>query len=135
MKTTRLELALYIAGESQKSRQPENFSEKLAGYLIAEHSSAELERIMHDVQAIRFKNGYIEAIVQSVRPLTKDIKSSLTKLLKQRYPQAKKINLVEVIDPSLIGGVAIQLPNERLDLSVSGRIRSFRRVVAERSGA
>lgn len=135
MKTSRIELAHYIATESQKSRLPKNFAAMLAGYLLAEHSSGELERIMRDVQDIRFENGYIEAIIQSARALNAETKTKAMQLLKRRYPKAKHIAFVEVIDESLIGGIAILLPDVRLDLSVSGRIRTFRRAVAERVAA
>lgn len=131
MKATRIELAQLIANESQKASLPKSFSKKLAGYLLAEHSSGELERVMHDVQAIRFEIGFIEALVHSVRPLSTETRSRITQLLKRRYPKAKQITLVERLDPSLIGGISIQLPDERLDLSVAGRIRSFRRAVVE----
>jgi F0F1-type ATP synthase delta subunit len=132
MKTPRIELAHFIATESQKASLPKSFAGKLAGYLLAEHRSGELESIMHDVMAMRFESGLIEATVSSVNPLSAETKTKITQLIKRRYPKAKKVSLVEIADPSLIGGVTIQLPNERLDLSVAGRILFFRRAVAER---
>lgn len=134
MKTTRTELAEYIATESQKTKLPKSFSQRLAGYLLAEHRSGDLERIMLDVQAIRFEKGFIEATVASVRPLTRETKTQVSQLLKRRYPKAKRITLVETIDLALIGGITIQLPDERVDLSIAGRIRNFRMAVAKRSG-
>ena len=135
MKASRIELAQFIAAETQKTRLSSNFSEKLAGYLLAEHSSGELERVMHDVLAIRFERGFIEAVVRSVRPLSAETRTRITQLLKRRYPKSKQITLVEKLDLSLIGGISIQLPDERLDLSAAGRIRNFRRAVAKKVAA
>lgn len=128
---TRIDVARYISEQTMKPKLPARFAEKVAGYLIAEHRSGELEHIMRDVRELRAKNGHIEADVRTARPMPAATEAAVRRLIKQRYPKAVSITIIKHIDPSLIGGIAVELPDERVDLTVAGRLRVFRRAVSE----
>ena len=128
MKQPRLAVASFIANELA-DKTDSMLPVELAGYLIAENRSGELEHIMRDVVALRALNGIIEADVRSARPLSSETRTAVKKLIKKWRPDAKRIILNESVEPSLISGFTVDMPGERIDMSAAGKLRAFRRAV------
>ncbi len=70
--------------------------------------------------------GIVTAEVISAVPLTDDARKRVQELAAARYP-GKSIQLLEKVDPSLIGGVTIRIGDEQYDGSVSRRLNDLRR--------
>ncbi|HNU56169.1 MAG TPA: ATP synthase F1 subunit delta [Flavobacteriales bacterium] len=68
----------------------------------------------------------VTAEVTSAVPLTDDARKRVVELANAKHP-GKSIELVEKVDPSLIGGVTIRIGDEQYDGSVSRRLNDMRR--------
>ncbi len=77
---------------------------------------AEAYRLQRD--ALRNRT---EVLVQSASPLTEELSSKLKDAMSQRI--GRDINLVEEVDESLIGGLVLQIGDEKLDASVATRLK------------
>ncbi len=70
------------------------------------------------------KNGILEVIATTIKPLNPTIKEKLIKKLE--LISSKKITLVEKIDPSILGGIVLSYKNTQIDASVKSRIDNMR---------
>lgn len=71
--------------------------------------------------------GLVDAKVTSIKPLTDEEKSQLS----ERYSQLlnKKIRIHNEVDPTIIGGVIVQIGDRLYDGSVRGKLYRFKRLV------
>jgi F0F1-type ATP synthase delta subunit len=53
-----------------------------------------------------------------------DIKSKIS----QAYPGAKDFIINQQLDPSVVGGVRLELANQQLDLSVRNKLNAFKQL-------
>ena len=65
--------------------------------------------------------GIAEAVVYSVRDLSDDEKENVEVSLKQKLNK-KEINIRNVIDPSVLGGIKIRVGNTIYDGTISGKL-------------
>ncbi|MBP6311186.1 MAG: ATP synthase F1 subunit delta [Flavobacteriales bacterium] len=70
--------------------------------------------------------GIIIAEVTSAVPLSDDAREKVRKLATEKHA-GKTIELVETVEPNLIGGVIIRIGDEQYDGSVSRRLSDLRR--------
>jgi F-type H+-transporting ATPase subunit delta len=93
--------------------------------LLAENkrfsSLPEIARLFEEIKAER--EGVLEARVTTAFELTADQMAGLMAKLEAKFDQ--KINAVQEVDTSLIGGVVIQVGDEVMDASVRGRLASM----------
>ncbi len=80
---------------------------------------------MADLAAER--RGKLVAVVRCARPLANDQATRLAAVLERIYNQQVAINFE--IDPALVGGITVQIGDEVIDGSISGRIETARRRV------
>ena len=129
---SRLELAEIIGKHTLNVEATDELKAAIAAFLIEEKISDELDSLMRDVQAYRASQGYLEATVVSAYPLNDVVRKDVQDLLKQEFPDAKKISLNERTDPGVIGGVRIEMAGEELDLTVKAKLNTFKRLTAAR---
>lgn len=70
------------------------------------------------------KNGILEVIATTIKPLNPTIREKLIKKLE--LISSKKITLVEKIDPSILGGIVLNYKNTQIDASVKSKIDNMR---------
>ena len=70
--------------------------------------------------------GIVTAEVTSAVPLTDNARKRVVELATAKHP-GRSIELVEKVDPSLIGGLTIRIGDEQYDGSVSRRLSDLRR--------
>jgi F-type H+-transporting ATPase subunit delta len=70
--------------------------------------------------------GIVIAEVTSAVPLDDTARKRVMELANAKHP-GKSIELLEKVDPSLIGGVTIRIGDEQYDGSVSRRLSDLRR--------
>lgn len=68
--------------------------------------------------------GIVKAQVTSALPLTANLREQLVGKLAAEYGQ--KIQLQEIIDPSLIGGFVLKVGDKQIDSSVKNSLRKLR---------
>lgn len=74
-------------------------------------------------QELRDRRGMVDAVVRTAVPLTEDLRSRLTDSLARHT--GKKPTLIEKIDPSLIGGMIVEVAGTKIDTSVASRLKGL----------
>lgn len=128
MKQSRTRLAAIIADKALKSGVTTELSKEVAAYLLTERRVAELDSVLRDVQDVWAKSGFIEVLAYSAFPLTAEVKQEIVNQVRNIYPEATEIRITESIDPEVIGGVRLSLPNKQLDLSVESKLDRFKQL-------
>lgn len=132
-KTPRAEVVRAIAHKLEGSSDLKTLAQVIAGYLISEGREAELELIMRDVMAFRESEGVVEADVRVAHELGTDALTELTSIVQREFPAAKQVMIAQTVDDELVGGVRIDTANQQLDLSVRGKLDTFKRLTHQGS--
>lgn len=83
----------------------------------------------HFIAMVNDARGIAEAIVYSVRPLSKKEQKSLQKTFAERFNK-KTVNIHNEVDSSIIGGLKIRIGNTIYDGSVQGKLQRMERNIA-----
>jgi F0F1-type ATP synthase delta subunit len=128
MKQLRTKISKVIADQTLAGGNAQQLSQEVAAYLLSERRVNELDSILRDIQADWAAAGHVEVIAASAHPLSAETKSEIERQVKQLYPAAKRIVVVETDDPAVIGGVRLNLANQQLDLSVEAKLNKFKQL-------
>jgi len=128
MKTPRVRIASTVADATLSRGVDKDYAKELAAYLLSERRVGELESLLRDVQADWAGKGYVEVLARSAHPLSDTVKNDIATRVKPLFPRADKVVVTEVIDPSVIGGVQIRLSDRQLDLSIEGKLNTFKQL-------
>mmetsp|Transcript_36530 Transcript_36530/g.53593 ORF Transcript_36530/g.53593 Transcript_36530/m.53593 type:complete len:212 (-) Transcript_36530:166-801(-) len=79
------------------------------------------------VKLMKAKRGEVEATIISAAALTKAQTDAVASAMKNQVGEGKKVVLSTKVDPSIIGGLQVQIGDQFLDLSVVSRIDSISR--------
>ncbi|HSX52803.1 MAG TPA: F0F1 ATP synthase subunit delta [Patescibacteria group bacterium] len=110
-------LQLLASGKSQQE-----VARELAGYLIDERRTRELEALTRNIEVLRYKrDGVLEAEASSAHTLTDEIKQQITQQL-----DAKRVILDETYDQDIVGGVRVRALDKQLDLSVESKLNQLK---------
>jgi len=81
------------------------------------------------IQLMKAKRGEVEATIISAEPLTKTQTAAVSDAMKGQFPKGAKVLLKTEVNPSILGGLQIQIGDKFLDLSVGSRIEEVGRTV------
>ena len=127
-KLPRHELAMVLAAKSVLGVNAKTFGKEIAAYLLTEGRTNELDSLLRDIMQYRAENGIVEVVAVSAHELSGAVRKDIEARVRKMYPEAKKIIISEQPDPSVIGGVRIELANEQLDLSVRSKLNRFKQL-------
>lgn len=131
MKTPRHTIAALLGKRSLTvGLNTKQFSRSIAAYLLENGRTGELDSLLRDVMEYRAEHGVVEVVAVSARGLSPQVQTDIRAQVKRLHPDAKDIIISEVHDPSIIGGVRLELPNQQLDLSVRGKLNRFKQLTA-----
>ncbi|HUC88180.1 MAG TPA: F0F1 ATP synthase subunit delta [Candidatus Binatia bacterium] len=135
MKTPLHQVASVLAKQSLKAGSNQvKLSREIAAYLLASNRTGELESLLRDMTLYRAEDGIVEVTAVSAFDLPANIKQDVHAQVKQLYPKAKEIIINERRDPTLVGGLKLELPDAQLDLSIRAKLNRFRALTtAERT--
>jgi F-type H+-transporting ATPase subunit O len=80
-------------------------------------------------QLMKAARGEVEATIISADPLTKAQLDTVANAMKSQVGKDKKVVLSTQVDPSILGGLQVQIGDQFLDLSVGSKIDSISRTV------
>jgi len=86
------------------------------------------ELLMQAMDLVADQRGSIVATVITAAPLNASQSDRLSAVLSQRY--GKKVGLNSVIDPSVVGGLRVQIADDVIDASVAARLSDLRQRLA-----
>ncbi len=128
-KAPRTRLAKLVADRTLKKGSSKQFNREIAAYLLSERRVNELDSLLRDIQADWAEVGHVEVVARSAYPLSASVKADIRREVKKVHPSAKQIVINEVIDPEVVGGVRLNLPNRQLDLSIRSKLNLFKQSV------
>lgn len=74
------------------------------------------------VELMKAKRGEVEATIISAEPLTKTQTDAIATAMKTQVGADKKVVLSTEVDPSIVGGLQVQIGDQFLDLSIASKI-------------
>lgn len=131
MKTPRHQIAATLARRTLRADSRPKLALEIAAYLLAERRTSELGSLVRDMMQYRADQGVVEVSVVSARPLSTAVRADVTAKAKMLYPGATEVIIADKHDPSVIGGVRLELPNQQLDLTVRAKLNRFKQLTAQ----
>ncbi|MDB5184040.1 MAG: atpH [Candidatus Saccharibacteria bacterium] len=120
-KLSRRKIAAYFADEVVAGR---SVVKPLAAYLIESKRIREQGLIVRDIEAALADRGILFADVTSSYNLADDTKKAIQDYLKDKT-KVKDVHLRTDVDESLLGGVRIETPDQRLDATLRHRLNQL----------
>jgi len=127
---SRRHLAEVLGERTLHVHDTKKLAREVAAYLLDTHQTDDLESLLRDVMEYRAQHGVVEAVAVSAHDLTPAVIKDIEAILKREYPKAKHIHVISRIDPTVVGGVRVEMANEQLDLTVREKIDEFKRLTA-----
>jgi F-type H+-transporting ATPase subunit O len=79
-------------------------------------------------QLMKAKRGEVDAKIISAEPLTDAQLKEVQAAMQSQIPKGKSVVIESVTDPSIVGGLQVQIGDQFLDLSVKSRIDEISRM-------
>lgn len=121
-KLSRRKIAELWADELLAGR---DITAKIAGYLVGEGRSDEVALIVRETESALAARGIVVADVTSAHDLTDESRAAIEKFL-QTSLNAKKVAFREATDPSVIGGVRVDVAGRQLDATLRTRLNQLK---------
>lgn len=130
-KPTRRQIATAISTLLADGVSVDKVVSAVAAYLSTERRTRELETIMRLVTEIRERNGVHEAVATSAFDLDKRVRAKLEHIIAAQYENTKQVILRTEKQPSLVGGVRLEVGGLQLDLSVRNRLQHLSQLTSK----
>lgn len=121
VRLSRRKIAEYIAAQVTEGGSIKELATSLAAFLIDTRRTTEIELIIRDIQFQLAERGVVLASVVSVEKLSDVTKKAIIDMVKERTT-AKTVELNQFVDPSVLGGVRIDIPGRQLDATIFRRL-------------
>ncbi len=95
--------------------------DKVASFVISERRTAEVGKIMREVERLRRLEGVSEVTITTATPASEEVKMRVKQLFGNH-----NIIINEEIDKTIIGGVCIESEEYFLDLTIRGRLEQLK---------
>lgn len=118
---SRRKLAAFVADGVTRGDDISDLLESLAAYLIDTRRTREADLVVRTIEDELEARGTTIATVVSARGLDADMRDAIGRLL-----DARTLEVREVIDPSVLGGVRVDTPSTRLDATIKHRLAVLR---------
>ena len=125
---SRRRVAKFIAKQLAGGESVSRISKILAAYLVDNKQRRQVDLFLRDIETeLANEYGHLAADVTAARKLTSETKRALAEML-QRETGAKKVELIEDIDPELLGGVVVKTPEAELDASLKTKLTRLKAI-------
>ena len=95
---------------------------------MAEGRTAELEPLLRDIIDYRAQHGVIEVTALSTHQLSPKDRSDIELFARSLHRSSQAIIMNTQQDPSLIGGVKLEIVAEQLDLSIRTKLNRMKQL-------
>lgn len=118
---SRRKLAAYAADKLAAGEKPTVALKEVAAYLTDTRRTREQELLVRDIEEALAARGIVVANVISAHPLSGSIKSEISKLV-----GGKSLQIREMIDPNVLGGVRIDIPGKQFDGTIRRKLTQLK---------
>lgn len=125
IRLSRRKITGYIADQLAAGYETKKLVRALAAFLIDNRRTKELDLIVRDIEYELKKRGIVLASVTSAFDLATVTQEAIKKLIKSQT-NAKVIELKQFVDPTVLGGIKIDLPGLQMDSTVAYRLTTLR---------
>ncbi len=119
---SRRKIASYVADKLVDGSPKKAVLREVAAYLIMTRRTRELELLVRDIEDLLAERGVVVADVVSAHALTSATRAEIEKLV----GVATTLQLREFVDPSVLGGVRIDLPGKRFDGTILRKLTALK---------
>ena len=127
-KLPRTLIAKLIAERSMKPVSANNLAQEIAAYLVFEGRTNELDSLLRDIQQYRADNGILEVNTITANPLDASTLSELKSRLSEIYNNPNQIIVNQIITPSAVAGIRVEMANQLYDASVRTKLNQFKQL-------
>ncbi|MDR0956013.1 MAG: F0F1 ATP synthase subunit delta [Candidatus Nomurabacteria bacterium] len=125
---SRRRVATFVADELANGESVRRLAKVLAAYLAETHQTRAAALLILDIEsALLERHHHLAADVVSAREISAELRGGLIKKLKLAT-RAETVELLEEIDPGLIGGVIVRTPDAELDASIRRKLIKLRQI-------
>ena len=117
---TRRKIALHVAEKLLAGVSTAAAVKNAAAYLVAAGRAREIELLVRDIEDILAEKGVVVANITTAFPITDTLRSEVRTML------GGKAQLREMIDPSVLGGIKIDLPGKQYDATIQRKLTALR---------
>ena len=122
-KLSRAQIAKYAVDSLESGAKKNDVIREIAAFLVAEKREDEQDLLIRDILSEFEARGTVVANVTSAKKLDAEIRAEL-----KEFIDGDKIELVETIDPEVIGGFEISTPTKFMDATVRRRLTNLRNI-------
>lgn len=123
-KTHNKQLAEIAVDALEKGVSVRTVADQIAATLIVERRSRDVAGVVRAIEKELARRGAVQVTVTSVHKVESAVKEQLARALGVNKPYFS-----EVIDSSVIGGVKATVLDQELDLTVKGKLMSFKKAL------
>ena len=114
---SRRKIASYAIDRLDGGAEPAAVVKEMAAFLVETRRTRELDLLIRDIEGELALRGTVIADVTSAYPLADEMKKRIAELV-----NAKHLQLRETVDPSVLGGVRVEVPGGRFDGTIKHRL-------------
>jgi F-type H+-transporting ATPase subunit delta len=119
---SRMQVAAYVADKLGSDRA--GAVRSAAAWLTARGQGRQARYLARDVAQVLATHGYVLAHVTTARSLSEGAVRAITEFI-MSATGAKQIELEQRVDPTLIGGIQLEIPGRSLDASVRTKLAQY----------
>eukprot|EP00887_Chlorella_sp_A99_P007707 scaffold20.g7707.t1 len=109
-----------------------DITSNFVGLLTDNNRLGELPRILDKFEEIAAEQrGEVRAVVTTAEGLSMEEKDEVARGLKQLLKPGQTLALEEKVDPTIIGGVVIDIGDKHVDLSILSRVKKLQQISPE----
>lgn len=121
MRLSRRKMAAYVADKLAAGEKPAVALKEVAAYLTDTRRTREQELLVRDIEEALAVRGIVVTDVTSAHPLSSSIRAEIAKLV-----GGKNLQLREVLDPDVLGGVRIDIPGKQFDGTIRRKLTQLK---------
>lgn len=124
-KISNRRLARGFVAHLSTGKSPKKLISMLAAQIVESKQTSQIDLIMAEIgREIEQQKSVVNARVYSARQMSAAVKVEVAQLIKTTS-QADKVIIEEQVDPSLLGGVKIEMPETEIDLTVRTKLEKI----------
>ena len=116
---SRAQVAAFLADKLETNR--EGGIQSVAAWLVDHKGARQAEYLTRDVARIMGERGYVLARVTTARPLSESARADVEAYIRTQT-NARQVELELSVDPAVMGGVRIELPDSEIDATVRHKL-------------